>query len=119
LPRKPRQILDKIVYAFFEVFIPVSVTSKRGWRPTSFTASVKVQSRKWSDSTNTSANNKARQLWLRQVRFFVIVASHPLIRGTRLIVIKVMRVPGNPLINGTFWLDEVNLTSAQTPAGDH
>jgi hypothetical protein len=26
---------------------------------------------------------------------------------TRLIAIKVMRVPGNPLIKGTFWLDDV------------
>jgi hypothetical protein len=29
---------------------------------------------------------------------------------TRLIAIKVMRVPGNPLIKGTFWLDDVKLT---------
>jgi hypothetical protein len=38
---------------------------------------------------------------------------------TRLIAIKVMRVPGSPLIKGTFWLDDVKLTLAQTPAGDH
>ena len=31
---------------------------------------------------------------------------------TRLIAIKVMRVPGNPLIKGTFWLDDVKLTAA-------
>ena len=30
---------------------------------------------------------------------------------TRLIAIKVMRVPGNPLIKGTFWLDDVKLTA--------
>ena len=30
LPRKPRQILDKIVYAFFKVFIPVSVHLEQG-----------------------------------------------------------------------------------------
>jgi hypothetical protein len=38
---------------------------------------------------------------------------------TRLIAIKVMRVPGNPLIKGTFWLDDVKLTWAQTAAADH
>ena len=38
---------------------------------------------------------------------------------TRLIAIKVMRVPGNPLIKGTFWLDDVKLTLAQTAAADH
>ena len=38
---------------------------------------------------------------------------------TRLIAIKVMRVPGNPLIKGTFWLDDVKLTLAQTVAVDH
>ena len=35
---------------------------------------------------------------------------------TRLIAIKVMRVPGNPLIKGTFWLDDVKLTLPQTAA---
>ena len=34
----------------------------------------------------------------------------------RLIAIKVMRVPGNPLIKVTFWLDDVKLTLAPTPA---
>ena len=38
---------------------------------------------------------------------------------THLIAIKVMRVPGNPLIKGTFWLDDVKLTLAQTAAVDH
>ena len=37
---------------------------------------------------------------------------------TRLIAIKVMRVPGNPLIKGTFWLDDVKLTLAPTAAAD-
>jgi hypothetical protein len=37
---------------------------------------------------------------------------------TRLIAIKVMRVPGNPLIKGTFWLDGVKLTLAPTAAAD-
>jgi hypothetical protein len=35
---------------------------------------------------------------------------------TRLIAIKVMRVPGNPLIKGTFWLDDVKLTPIATLA---
>jgi hypothetical protein len=35
---------------------------------------------------------------------------------TRLIAIKVMRVPGNPLIKGKFWLDDVKLTPIATPA---
>ena len=30
---------------------------------------------------------------------------------TRLITVRVMRVPGNPLIKGTFWLDDVKLTA--------
>ena len=38
---------------------------------------------------------------------------------TGLIAIKVMRVPGNPLIKGTFWLDDVKLTLAQTAAAAH
>jgi hypothetical protein len=38
---------------------------------------------------------------------------------TRLIAIKVMRVPGNPLIKGTFWIDDAKLTLAQTAAVDH
>jgi len=29
---------------------------------------------------------------------------------TRLITLRVMRVPGNPLIKGIFWLDDVKLT---------
>jgi hypothetical protein len=34
---------------------------------------------------------------------------------TRLIAIKVMRVPGNPLM-GTFWLDDVKLTPVAAPS---
>jgi hypothetical protein len=30
-----------------------------------------------------------------------------------------MRVPGNPLIKGIYWLDDVKLTLAQTAAADH
>jgi hypothetical protein len=30
-----------------------------------------------------------------------------------------MRVPGNPVIKDTFWLDDVKLTLAQTAAADH
>jgi hypothetical protein len=37
---------------------------------------------------------------------------------TRLIAIKVMRVPGNPLIKGTFWMDDVKLTPVAAEA-DH
>jgi len=29
-----------------------------------------------------------------------------------------MRVPGNPLIKGTFWLDDVKFALAQTAAAD-
>jgi hypothetical protein len=36
---------------------------------------------------------------------------------TRLIAIKVMRVPGNPLIKGTFWLDDVKLKAIETGEG--
>ena len=37
---------------------------------------------------------------------------------TRLIAIKVMRVPGNPLIKGTFWLDDVKILPVAAEA-DH
>ena len=37
---------------------------------------------------------------------------------TRLIAIKVMRVPGYPLIKGTFWMDDVKLTPVAAEA-DH
>ena len=53
------------------------------------------------------------EIW-RQAACLLII-----IRRTRLIAIKVMRVPGNPLIKGTFWLDDVKLTLAQTAAADH
>ena len=35
------------------------------------------------------------------------------------IAIKVMRVPGNPLIKGTFWLDDVKLTPVAPSEVDH
>jgi hypothetical protein len=38
---------------------------------------------------------------------------------TRLIAIKVMRVPSNPLIKGTFWLDDVKLVAVSTPENSH
>jgi hypothetical protein len=38
---------------------------------------------------------------------------------TRLIAIKVMRVPGNPLIKGTFWLDDVKLRPVAPAEVDH
>jgi hypothetical protein len=38
---------------------------------------------------------------------------------TRLIAIKVMRVPGNPLIKGTFWLDDVKLMAVATAETNH
>ena len=38
---------------------------------------------------------------------------------TRLIAIKVMRVPGNPLIKGTFWLDDVKLRPVAPVEVDH
>ena len=37
---------------------------------------------------------------------------------TRLIAIKVMRVPGDPLIKGTFWLDDVTILPVAAEA-DH
>jgi hypothetical protein len=38
---------------------------------------------------------------------------------TQLIAIKVMRIPGNPLIKGTFWLDDVKLTPVAPVEVDH
>ena len=32
---------------------------------------------------------------------------------TWLITVRVMRVPGNPLIKGTFWLDDMQLASTR------
>ena len=32
--------------------------------------------------------------------------------NTHLVTLRIMRIPGNPLIKGTFWLDDVELTSA-------
>ena len=46
--------------------------------------------------------------WREQVADFVTGPQ------MRLIVIKVVRVPGNPLIKGTFWLDDVKLTMIVT-----
>ena len=37
----------------------------------------------------------------------------------RLITVKLMRVPGNPLIKGTFWLDDVELTPVPTADNNH
>jgi hypothetical protein len=38
--------------------------------------------------------------------------------ATRLIAVRVMRVPGNPLIKGTFWLDDVQLAAVSTAEGN-
>jgi hypothetical protein len=51
--------------------------------------------------------------WREQVADFVAGPQ------TRLIAIKVMRVPGNPLIKGTFWLDDVKLLPAASAEADH
>jgi hypothetical protein len=47
--------------------------------------------------------------WRNQVVNFVTGPE------ARLITIKVMRVPRNPLITGTFWLDHVQLTAVADP----
>jgi hypothetical protein len=36
---------------------------------------------------------------------------------TRLIAVRGMRVPGNPLNKGTFWLDDVQLTAIASAVG--
>jgi hypothetical protein len=46
--------------------------------------------------------------WRQQVVDFVTGPE------ARLITIRVMRVPGNPLIKGTFWLDDVQLAAVST-----
>jgi tetratricopeptide (TPR) repeat protein len=46
--------------------------------------------------------------WRQQVVDFVTGPE------ARLITIRVMRVPGNPLIKGTFWLDDVQLATVST-----
>jgi hypothetical protein len=37
----------------------------------------------------------------------------------RLITVRVMRVPGNPLIKGTFWLGDVQLAAVSTAENNH
>jgi tetratricopeptide (TPR) repeat protein len=51
--------------------------------------------------------------WRQQVLDFVTGPQ------ARLIVIKVMRVPGNPLIKGIFWLDDVILAPVAVPTTEH
>ena len=51
--------------------------------------------------------------WRQQVVDF---ATGP---ETRLITVRVMRVPGNPLIKGTFWLDDVQLAAVSTAESNH
>ena len=46
--------------------------------------------------------------WRQQVVNFVTGPE------ARLITLRVMRVPGNPLIKGTFWLDDVQLATVST-----
>ena len=46
--------------------------------------------------------------WRQQVVNFVTGPE------ARLITLRVMRVPGNPLIKGTFWLDDVQLAAVST-----
>ena len=46
--------------------------------------------------------------WRQQVVDFVTGPE------ARLITIRVVRVPGNPLIKGTFWLDDVQLAAVST-----
>jgi len=41
------------------------------------------------------------------------------VRHYGLIAIKVMRVPGDPLIKRNYWLDDVKLALGQTAAADH
>ena len=48
-----------------------------------------------------------------------LLADFATVPQTRLIAIKVMRVPGNPLIKGTFWLDDVKLTPLAPVEVDH
>jgi len=38
---------------------------------------------------------------------------------TRLVTVRIMRVPGNPLIKGTFWLDDVQLAVVPTAENSH
>ena len=51
--------------------------------------------------------------WREQVADFVAGPQ------TRLISIQVMRVPGNPLIKGTFWLDDVKILPAAPAEAVH
>jgi len=46
--------------------------------------------------------------WRQQVVDFVAGSE------ARLITVRIMRVPGNPLIKGTFWLDDVHLAAIPT-----
>jgi type IV secretory pathway VirB2 component (pilin) len=66
-----------------------------------------MATRPWSARTSQS-QLLGTTGWRQQVVDFVTGPE------ARLITIRVIRVPGNPLIKGTFWLDDVQLATVST-----
>jgi type IV secretory pathway VirB2 component (pilin) len=66
-----------------------------------------------NQSLGTTDDSLGTTGWRQQVVDFVTGPQ------TRLIAISVMRVPGNPLIKGTFWLDDVQLAAVSTAESSH
>ena len=58
-----------------------------------------------NQSWGTTDDSLGTTGWRQQVVDFVTGPE------ARLITVRVMRVPGNPLIKGTFWLDDVQLAA--------
>jgi hypothetical protein len=61
----------------------------------------------WASLTTTRLKPTKTELRWRESHHLADFATGP---QTRLTAIKVMLVPANPLIKGTFWLDDVKLT---------
>jgi hypothetical protein len=66
-----------------------------------------------NQSWGTTDDSLGTTGWRQQVVDFVTGPE------ARLITVRVMRVPGNPLIKGTFWLDDVQLAAISTAESNH
>jgi hypothetical protein len=66
-----------------------------------------------NESLGTTDDSLGTTGWRNQVVDFVTGPE------ARLITVRVMRVPGNPLIKGTFWLDDVQRAAVSTAESSH
>ena len=72
----------------------------------------------WAVATQISGQICSTEDLLSTSDWRELLADFAIGSQTRLIAIKVMRVPGNPLIKGTFWLDDVKILPVAAEA-DH